>query len=250
MSAGTASRRVRAHGRVVVEAGRAGGPRFREVRTPPPLGVRVAGGEVHLIGSAGGPHGGDDLGLEVVVTAGTTVTVRSVAATMAMPGDGTPSRYRLDVVVEAGASLRWLPEPLVAVAGCDHHTHALLHLAADADLVWSDELVLGRHGQPPGNVTSTLRIVRDDQPVLHHTFGTALPGWDSPAVTAGAHSIGLVATVGQPGRAVAGQALPVAGVQTAVSRLSDDVTVAVGLAEGHAALRRALRAVLPSWASP
>ena len=82
--------------------------------------MTLAGGDLYLMGTAGGPHGGDDLSTEVVVAPGTELTVRSVAATVALPGDGSRSQHRMRVDVGEGATLRWMPEPLVAAAGCHH----------------------------------------------------------------------------------------------------------------------------------
>ena len=261
---------VRARCDVVVGLGPRG-PRLHTVATSPPLGVRLAGGEVWLAATAGGPHGGDDLTTNVRVLAGTTVTVRSVAATLALPGDGTASHARLHVTVEAGAHLRWLPEPLVAAAGCDHHADAVVELAGDASLVWREEVVLGRVGEAPGALRASVRIVRDRLPVLVHGLDTTRPGWDGPAVTAGHRVVGLAAAVGAPGlagSALAGSALsgsllaeealesrplgdlaPVAashGSRIGVSRLADDVVLASGTGVHHAGWRADLAAHLPA----
>ena len=111
---------ISAAARVVIGPGRRGRPRLLERTTRPPLGMTLAGGDLYLMGTAGGPHGGDDLSTEVVVTPGTELTVRSVAATVALPGDGSRSQQRLCVDVGEGATVRWVPEPLVAAAGCHH----------------------------------------------------------------------------------------------------------------------------------
>ncbi len=166
--------------------------------------------------------------------------MRSVAATVALPGDGRPSTQRVEVHVGAGARLAWLPEPLVAAAGSDHTAVATAHLAADAQLGWLDEVVLGRHGEPAGALTSTLRIERHtpDGPValLHHGLDTRLPGWSSAPVTAGHRVSALCAVVGVPLRSPR----PVPAVAVATSQLATDVTALVALAPDHASLRLAL----------
>lgn len=201
--------------------------------------MRLAGGEVHLLGTAGGPLGGDDLALEVVVEPGVEVTVRSVAATLALPGDGRPSHQHLLVDVGADAHVRWLPEPLVAAAGCDHRASTLVRLAAGADLVWCDRVVLGRSGERAGRLASSLRVERDGFPLLHHGLDTGLPGWDSPAVAGGARGVGLVALVGRPGRGA-----PPEVDEVATSRLAEDVVVATTVAADMVVLGRRTAAVL------
>lgn len=197
---------------------------------------------MHLLGTAGGPLGGDQLSMDVRVTAGTHATLRSVAATILLPGDGRPSHHHVDVVVEPGATLQWLPEPLVAADGCDHRASATIHLAPDAALIWTDEVILGRTGEHPGRFASDLRIVRDGTPVIHHAFDTTRPGWAGPAVTANRRAIGLVAIIGRP----ATQVIPRVTEDGTISHLSPDVAVAVCLAPDAHTLHRHVDAVVAS----
>ncbi|CAN5221451.1 urease accessory protein UreD [soil metagenome] len=254
MTAISGPRGVTATGSVVIGSDRSGRPRLVHLRTQAPLGVVRSGGAVHLMGTAGGPLGGDDLSLHVRVLSGTVVTVCSVAATIALPGDGRPSHQRFMVTVEAGAALRWLPQPVVAGRGCDHHVTADVTLAGDAHLIWSDEMVLGRSGEPPGALTSTFRVTRDTQPLLHHAVSTHRPGWAGPAVTAGARAIATVLHVGAStvvltddtngvqghGTTDAGEGPFAAGC--AISRLAPDVILATAVGPRHADVRRRLRA--------
>ncbi|MTV27430.1 urease accessory protein UreD [Nitriliruptoraceae bacterium ZYF776] len=232
--------------RLVLDAGPDRRLVARELLTPAPLGARLADGAVHLVGTAAGPLGGDRLHLHVELLPSVRATVRSVAAALAQRGDGTPSHHHVEVVVGAGAHLDWDLEPLVAAAGCDHHTSAVVHLAADASVDWRDELVLGRSGEVPGRCRSSLRIVRDGEVVVHQETSTALPGWDGPAVTAGAAVVGHRVVVGRPapGRRVADDS------RAAWSRLADDVGLAVAVAGDHASLRRALDDVAPPRPTP
>jgi urease accessory protein len=226
---------MRAAARIVVDAGPHGRPRVRELRTPAPLGARFAGGGLHLLGTAAGPLGGDHLELTVVVGAGTSLTVRSVAAALAQRGDGTGSAHHVEVTVEDGAHLDWLVEPLIAAAGCDHRATATVHLGAGASVVWRDEVVLGRSGEVPGRCTSGVRIVRGGAPVVHHEVTTTRPGWDGPAVTAGAKLVGQRLVVGRPAPPTR-----VLGPRAAWLQLGADVGFAVALADDHATLRREL----------
>ena len=69
------------------------------------------------------------------------------------PGRPVAGRRRPSTpTVAAGGALRWEPEPLVAVAGCRHHATTTVALAADATAWLLDEVVLGRTGEPSGNV--------------------------------------------------------------------------------------------------
>lgn len=238
-------RGIRAAGEVVIGRGRGVRPRLARLRTTAPLGVVLSGVEVVLMGTAGGPLGGDDLALDVTVLPGVDVTVRSVAATIALPGNGAPSQQRFTVAVGAGATLRWLPEPVVAAAGCDHHVSADVSMAEGAALLWRDELVLGRTGEPPGALTSTLRVVRTGVPLLHNAVGTHDPGWAGPAVTAGARVVATVLHVGPSSDTLT----PSCGPGCAVARLGPDVVLASSLGQDRRSATAALGTVLPAWVS-
>jgi urease accessory protein len=216
---------MRAEARIVLDADHAGRLFARELVTPAPLGARLAGGELHLLGTAAGPLGGDRLRLTLELRPGVRATVRSVAAAVAQRGDGSVSRHDVEVAVGADAHLAWEVQPLVAAAGCHHEASATVRLAPGASVVWRDELVLGRSGEPPGRCTSTLRVVRDGGVVLHHALSTATPGWSGPAVTAGAKVIGQRAVVG----CSAAPAEVAADGRSAWLHLEDDVGLAVSL---------------------
>jgi urease accessory protein len=224
-----------AHARLVLDTAASGVLFARELLTPAPLGARIADGELHLVNTAAGPLGGDQLRISLELRPGTRARLRSVAASVAQRGDGTGSTHHLEVTVAEGAHLDGDLEPLVAAAGCDHTGSVTIHLAAGASVRWRDELVLGRTGERPGRCTSTLRIERDGVPVLHHTVSTAQAGWDGPAVTAGAKVVGQLAVVGRPVGATT-----LHGPRAGWLQLDDEVGLAVVLADDHAQLRRDL----------
>lgn len=154
--------------------------------------------QVSLAAGAGGPVGGDQLSLEIEVCAGSALVLRSVAATVALPGPhAEPSRLQVTIRVGAGATLVWLPGPLIAAARCDHEVVTRIDLGAGARLLTREELVLGRHGEEPGRVRQRLRVCLEGRPLhdqrLH--VGPHAPGWDGPAVTGGRRAIGTLLVV-------------------------------------------------------
>jgi urease accessory protein len=136
---------------------------------------------VHLVGGAAGPLGGDRLATDVVVGALARLRVRSVAASLAQPGlsHAGHSEARVAVSVGAGAMIDWHPQPLISVVGSNHVQHTTVALADDTStLRWVDEVVLGRHGEPGGQLTVHQRFTVAGQAVVHHTlrFGPDLDG--------------------------------------------------------------------------
>jgi urease accessory protein len=186
----------------VAEAGRT---RLVTLRSEPPILVRRTGPrhadgevEVHLVGGAAGPLGGDRLRIEVSVGPGARLCVRSVAASLALPGPrGAQSILDIQASVAAGGSLRWLPEPLIAARSCDHLSRSLVELADDAALTWREELVCGRHAEEPGNVSldSSVRLAGRTLVRQEVAVGPRAAGWAGPAVLGGCRAVGTLVVV-------------------------------------------------------
>lgn len=195
-----------------------GRDRRRVLRSCPPLTLRDTPDGVHLVGTAAGPLGGDDLHLDVVVGDGAALVVRSAAASIVLPGAHPgPSRSTVSATVGVDGSLVWRPQPTVLVQGCDHHMGAHVSLAASASLLWREELVLGRHGEAPGSVLHRLSVDVDSEP-LHRgdlALGPRWPHWDGPAGTGPARAVGCLLAIGSPA--------------TALLSLTETVAAATGL---------------------
>lgn len=175
------------------------GVRLRVVESAPPLAVRRTGpAEISLLSTAAFPVGGDDVTLEVVVEAGATLTVRSVAAAIAYPGaHADASRLSVMLRVAAGGTLVWRPSPLVAAHGCRHHGLTSVVLDHDARLWWREDVRLGRSGESPGSLHQSLRIERDGRPLLHNETWLG-PGWpgrvDQLAAPIAGHDVRAIGT--------------------------------------------------------
>ncbi|MFY1671765.1 urease accessory protein UreD [Plantactinospora sp. WMMB334] len=216
---------MRAEARIVVEADPARGTRLAVLRGDPPLLLRRTGhpgpdGELHLhlVGGAAGPLGGDDLRLDIEVGPGARLCVRSVAASLALPGPaGGRSRLAVTARVGSGGSLRWLPEPLIGAAGCDHVTTSRIELAEGAELRWREELVCGRHAESPGDVRITTSVRYAGRTLLRSdvAIGPRASGWSGPAVLDGAGAAGTLLLVDPPGAHTATAHTATAGAATA-----------------------------------
>ena len=164
-----------------------------------PVALRPTGPRrVHLVQAAGGPLGGDELGLDVTVAQGAELEVRSAAATVAQPGpNGDPVHWSMRANV-AGA-LRWWPEPTVVCANADYRAQLTVDLAADASLVLREQAVLGRAGEPGGRYRGRLTVRIAGIPLLDNE--TVLDGADrvlsGPAGSAGFRVFGSLLIVGQ-----------------------------------------------------
>jgi urease accessory protein len=146
--------------------------------------------------------------------------------------------------VANGGSLRWLPEQLVAAAGCRHLTLATVHLERGASLIWRDELICGRHGEEPGEATITTSVGYAGHPLLRQslTIGSGADGWAGPAVLGGAIATGSLLRV-DPGAPPATPGVlgptavraPLAGPAWLVTATADDAHTLRGyLGDGSA----------------
>lgn len=221
---------VAARAAVVAEPG----DRLSVVRSQAPLVLRRTAEAVYLVGAAGGPVGGDRLELRIEVRAGAALRLRTVAASVVLPGaSGAESVLTVTASVEAGGTLEYLPEPTVVADGARHLTDICVDLAAGASLVLRDELVLGRHNERGGACRTRLRVDYGCMPLLRHEV--AVDGTDEislgPAILAGSRAYGTMLYAGPrlPSHAALADSatsrvavMPLAGPGVLVSVLAPD----------------------------
>ncbi|MEU5919830.1 urease accessory protein UreD [Streptomyces sp. NPDC047141] len=198
---------------------------------------------VTVVGAMSAPLGGDRLAIETEVRDGARLQVDSAAATLALPGRTTdPAAYDVRVRVGEGAVLRWLPEQLVSAAGSHLRMRTTVDLAATARLVLREELVLGRHGEPCGTLTSRLTVHRAGRPLLDQelAFGPGAPdGWDGGAVLGGHGATGQLLVV-DPAFAEKPVETRLYGENAVVAPLAGPAALVTAVAPDALALRRVL----------
>ncbi|WP_235206329.1 urease accessory protein UreD [Actinomadura welshii] len=200
------------------------------MRSDGPYALRAAPEAVYLVGAAAGALGGDELCLDLDVSHGATLTVRSVASALLLPGEGESQAW-VKARVASGAHLDFALEPAVATAGCRHHAIADLALEGDATLRWREELVLGRHGETAGPCTSRIDVTLDGVPLLRHELPLPDPAfYTSSAVLGDARCTGDVLLVGpdlaRDAYAADGLAvMPLAGPGVLVTALAPDSAI-------------------------
>lgn len=255
---------MKASARLVAEARPGRGTRLTTLVSQAPLLLRQTGGvggdtaHVQLVGGAAGPIGGDELRLSVHVAARARLRVGSVAASVALPGR-TPGESTLDISVriDEGASLIWIPEPLIAAEGAVHRTTVRVQMADDARLLWHEQTILGRHGEQPGSAATRLRIVRGQGVLLDHAFaaGPAHPGSLGPAIAADHRASATIVIVGPPRDDLPGTDDPDEIPRddslgaVAVMRVDRHAAVIAALAPDTLALRRMIDQVIPACAA-
>jgi len=217
--------------------------------------------QVHLVGGAAGPLGGDELRCSVDLGPGARLDVRSVAASVALPGPhGRESSLEIHARIGEGGALSWSPQPLIAARGARHRTVSRVELAADARLVWRDEVVLGRDGEEPGSISTRLRVVRAGRVLLDHevALGPRHPGSLGPSGSGGRRALGTVLVVNpawEDGETEDAEGMPQVepqddpAVAIASMRLSGPAVLVTAVAADGLALARVLDRAFPRAAT-
>ncbi|MFD4915194.1 urease accessory protein UreD [Streptomyces virginiae] len=205
---------------------------------------------VMLVGAMSAPLGGDHLTVEATVGPGAHLCLASAAATLALPGrTGAPARYDVNLTLEDGAALRWLPEPLVSVRGSDLRVRTRVRIAPTARLVLREEQVLGRTGEVPGLLRSRLAVECGGRPLLDQELacGPGAPGgWDGPAGLAGHRALGQLLVV-DPAFAEDAPAAAVLGEFAAVTPLAGPAVLVTVLAGDALRVRELLDAACRTY---
>jgi len=177
---------VRSDLRIRLERGTDGTVAARGNLATAPFWCRWNGHTLWIVGSAAFPVADDAVSLTLQVGAGVDATVRAVAATIVYAASGPGTSIATTLEVAEGATLRWLPEPVIVTERARHRAVTTVHAAADAVVCLDDVTVLGRSGERCGSISSSLRVDVDGEARLRTSFDSTLPGWDGPGGTHGA----------------------------------------------------------------
>ncbi|MCX5383796.1 urease accessory protein UreD [Streptomyces sp. NBC_00083] len=215
--------------------------------------ARGAYHRVTVVGAMSAPLGGDRIALEAEVRGGARLDVDSAAATIALPGrTGERAHYDVRLTVADGGELRWLPEQLISVRGSDLRMRTRIDLAPGARLVFREEQVLGRHGEPAGTLSTRLTVHRAGRPLLDQelAFGPGAPGgWDGGAVLGGHRAAGQLLVVDPEFTARPAEAR-LLGDDAVLTPLAGPGFLVTALAPDARLVRQALDEVLRTLALP
>lgn len=124
---------------------------------------------VHMIGTAATPLGGDEMVIRIVVGSGARLAIRSVAASVALPGAAqrhSSSSWSFEVAEDA--VLVFDPEPMIVASDAVHHTTTDIEFASSASVSFRERVQIGRSGEQGGRWYGTMRTDIDGRPHLRH----------------------------------------------------------------------------------
>ena len=129
---------------------------------------------VHLVSTGAWPLGGDDVRLSIIVEPGARLELTAVSAMLALPGgDGAHAQISTDVMVERGATLLYDPGALIVASGARLDTSTTIAVEEHGRVALRELLVLGRHDEPSGKITTRLDVEIAGQVLLRESM--ALP---------------------------------------------------------------------------
>lgn len=177
----------------------------RSIRSGHHFAGRETGpGVVHLVGTAAGPLGGDDVTVAVRLSPGARLAVRSAGATIVQPGGQVcDSRLRLLLRIEDEGQLDFGCEPTVICHRAEHQAEAVVELAGSGQVRLREQVLLGRSNEPGGRWVGRTRLTRDGIPELRHTLRSDLVACDGTRVICTLLHSGIEAGPASCGAAVA-----------------------------------------------
>ncbi len=114
---------------------------LRVLRQDPPWKViRAFGPLVHLHNVSGGILSGDHLSLEVEVAAPMVITTTGATRLYRHRAGAEDSSQRVRFLIREGATLEYLPDPLIPFAGSRHSQHVSIELERGSALIWWEVL--------------------------------------------------------------------------------------------------------------
>lgn len=122
---------------------------------------------VHLVSAAATPLGGDYLHIRVVVETGARLRLRSVAATVTLPGADTVDSHAI-WTLESDGDLDVDPEPTIVAADSRHHTATRLTIGPAGRARVRERVQIGRSDERQGFWVGSLHADVDGAPLLRH----------------------------------------------------------------------------------
>jgi urease accessory protein len=122
---------------------------------------------VHLVSAAATPLGGDTITIRVIVEPGARLILRSVAATVVLPGPHSVASHALWDLQVAG-ELDLDPEPTVIAGGSSHLAVTRLSVDGAGSVRLRERVQIGRSGEYDGFWSGTLHADVAEGPLLRH----------------------------------------------------------------------------------
>jgi urease accessory protein len=153
---------------------------------------------IYLVSPCGGVVGGDVHTMAVVVESGAHVCLTTPSATKLYATHGTPARQRLDITLQAGAVLEYLPEQIIPFAQAAFQQQTTVRLGAGACVLLMEIVAPGRLARGEAfayrDYDSSVCLETASGQVLLRERTRLRPGWqrlDGPGLFEGYYYLGM-----------------------------------------------------------
>ena len=203
--------------------------------------------EAVVVNTGGGMAGGDDARFTFTAEAGAAVTLTTTAAEKVYRGahaggGAAETRVAVDLALDAGARLEWLPQETILFDGARLGRSLSVAMAGDADLLMAEMLVFGRLAMGEvmraGRVADRWRVRRDGRLAYAEDLlfdGDVAGRLDRPALGDGARASASLLMVSREAESL---------VEAARSALEPHAAVTAGVSAWNGLL--VARAISPS----
>ena len=152
---------------------------------------------IYLVSPCGGVVGGDVYSMTVVVESEARVCLTTPSATKIYATHGTPARQQLDITLQAGAVLEYIPEQMIPFAQAAFRQQTTVRLGAGACVLLMEIIAPGRLARGEAfayrDYDSSVCIEAASGQVLLRERTRLRPGWqrlDGPGLFEGYYYLG------------------------------------------------------------
>jgi urease accessory protein len=128
------------------------------------------GARVAVVATEATLLGGDRVSIDLEVGPGAWLDLVEVTGTVAYDGRGRECCWSVSADVGPGGLLSWHGEPFVVSQGAGVRRQTRVRLAETALMCVRDSIVLGRHGEQPGQVTAETFVEYAGRPLFVETL--------------------------------------------------------------------------------
>ena len=165
-----------------------------------PLALDDASLVVSILNPTGSVLGGDRLRIDVHAAAGARMLLTTPSATRVCRTEGPPATQDVDLVVEKGAALEWVPDHTIPFAGAAYRQRLRARVGPGATLIVVDAFAAGRVASGEAwrfrRLESTITITDDAGWLLHDRLAlTGESRWAGLGFTEGFPYFGTMAVV-------------------------------------------------------
>lgn len=172
------------------------GPADRPVVRPMLLAADEQGAKVSLVPEGALLLAADEVRIDVAVGPGARLELVEPAGTLAHPMFGGAARWDVNIDLAPTAVLMWLGEPFVVASGARVSRRTLARVGWGACLALRELVVLGRHGEDPGELAQSLEVIGPSgAPMLAECLD--LGPRMNPLLIGQARAIGTVVVIGR-----------------------------------------------------